>query len=229
MDTSNPQSISHSRFLPLAGKYVSRRHEAGLSLLECLMAIIVIGLTAALITPALFIATATRVQNRRAEQALQLAQAEVERVQAMVSRSEHTLENLPQNFNGVVAAPTILVDALPDQPLDITQARKIDVDGNNTTDYFMQVFRTDTSQAEDEDGVLRPSDFNLTVRVYAFFTEDLPELQTQPASLFLTSGEGSQRTRPLAVLNNRIVWVDVKSNDSLCTYHVPNSTLGGCN
>jgi len=69
--------------------------EDGLTLLECLIAIAVVGITAALILPPLFLATGTRVQNRRAEQAFQLAQEEINRLQAMAANGDHQRNRLP--------------------------------------------------------------------------------------------------------------------------------------
>ncbi|MBD1911292.1 MULTISPECIES: type II secretion system protein [unclassified Leptolyngbya] len=69
--------------------------EAGLTLLECLIAIAVIGITASLILPPLFLSAGTRVQNRRAEQAFQLAQEEINRLQSMVTNEQHQVSRLP--------------------------------------------------------------------------------------------------------------------------------------
>jgi len=224
-----PNFPSQSRPLLLPLKVPPNSSEQGLSLLECLMAIIVIGLTAALITPPLFLATATRVQNRRAEQAMQLAQAEVDRVQTLVSRSEHIEESLPQDVQTDPGPPTTLSDANPYDQLAPTEARRIDVDGDGSTDYFLQSFRSGTQFSTGDD--LRPTEFDLTVRVYAYFTDDLTGLQTAPASLILTSGQGSQRIRPLSAVSNRIVWSDISSNNALCNYHNQNpdpNEPGGC-
>lgn len=60
--------------------------QQGLTLLETLVAIIVIGLTAAAITPAFVLTVATRVQSQKAEQALQLARAEVDEIRTLMER-----------------------------------------------------------------------------------------------------------------------------------------------
>lgn len=69
--------------------------EAGLTLLECLIAIAVIGITASLILPPLFLSAGTRVQNRRAEQAFQLAQEEINRLQTLAANEQHQVARLP--------------------------------------------------------------------------------------------------------------------------------------
>jgi prepilin-type N-terminal cleavage/methylation domain-containing protein len=55
----------------------------GLTLIECLVAILMVALLASAIAPALAVAVATRVQSQKSEQALQLAQAEVDRVRRL--------------------------------------------------------------------------------------------------------------------------------------------------
>ena len=93
--------------------------EDGLTLLECLVAIAVIALTGAMIGPPLVMAAATRVQNRRAEQALQLAQGEVDRIRAMVIRGTTNTENSEGNLASLTAdelPALVTVENLKDHP-----------------------------------------------------------------------------------------------------------------
>ena len=62
--------------------------DQGLTLIECLVAIIVITITVVAITPPIMLATASRVQSRRAAQANQVAQGEVDRIRLLVERSD---------------------------------------------------------------------------------------------------------------------------------------------
>ncbi len=88
--------------------------EQGLTIMECLVAIMLIGLTVAMVTPPLLVATASRVQNRRAEQAAQVAQDEIDRINTMVQQGTHESRFLPKSigplvggdFRTAVAAPT---------------------------------------------------------------------------------------------------------------------------
>ncbi|MBI4779852.1 MAG: prepilin-type N-terminal cleavage/methylation domain-containing protein [Oscillatoriophycideae cyanobacterium NC_groundwater_1537_Pr4_S-0.65um_50_18] len=171
--------------------------DQGLTLIECLVAVFVIGLTVTLITPPLFIAAATRAQNRRAEQALQIAQGEVDRFRVMVSRSSHIVANLPQapyattmrTFappNGFVSGgllkttsnncPTSVV-RYDDRALAPDKALKVDVDGDCAADFFMQVFRTEGTVTQDQisrnavASQRKPSDFVLGVRVYSILAD----------------------------------------------------------
>ncbi|PSB22648.1 hypothetical protein C7B61_09915 [filamentous cyanobacterium CCP1] len=166
-----------------------RSSEQGLTILECLIAVAVLGLTVGLVLPPLVIASATRVQTRRAEQALQLAQGEVDRIRVLVERSQHQVASLPatiptnrtdlENFG----APTGTLNQLKSpsacnrytgQRLNVNQALMIDVDGDCNADFMMQVFRTPDlpgstiSQTEANLGQQgRPSDFRVGVRVYS--------------------------------------------------------------
>ena len=73
----------------------NRRSDQGLTLIEGLVAIVVVAITLVSITPPIFWATGTRVQNRRAEQALQLAQGEIDRVRTLMDQGQATLDLLP--------------------------------------------------------------------------------------------------------------------------------------
>ena len=215
--------------------------QAGVTLLECLIAVAVIGITSALILPPLFVAAASRVQNRRAEQALQIAQGEVDRIQTMVASGSHTLARLPAfgptsatvSLN-TVAPPASVASAIlksvktgtggcntyTGQQIALNQALSVDVDGDCTADFYMQVFRDNNAATNLALGTNRLSNFRLAVRVYSalaltnFGSMSAPVL---PASLQITSGEGNQRLRPLAVLYSQAVWSD--QSVSLCKLH----------
>jgi type II secretory pathway pseudopilin PulG len=175
--------------------------EQGLTLLECLMAIFVIGLTIALITPPLLIATATRVQNRRADQALQVAQGEVDRIRVLVARGTHTAAQLPQPVSAAdnnlqnVAAPSGVIAQLKSprtctgttaydgQPIDPTKVLPVDIDGDCKADLLMQVFRTQgiTTIAENTNPDAtqrRPSSFSVGIRVYSILATTNPNNPT---------------------------------------------------
>jgi prepilin-type N-terminal cleavage/methylation domain-containing protein len=69
---------------------------SGFTLIESLVAIIVISVTVVAISPPIFWAAATRVQNRRAEQALSIAQSSIDEVRAKIERGSYTLNELPE-------------------------------------------------------------------------------------------------------------------------------------
>lgn len=214
------------------------KHNAnqGLTLMECLVAISVIALTSAMIGPPLVLAAATRLQNRRVEQAIQLAQGEIDRVRTMVTRSEHARNVLP----GVTGAANLDAQAAPtaqlglmesvnsscpsaygEAPVPVNQALPIDMDGDCETDFLMQVFRDAgefSTQEANRGNTGRPNTFNMMVRVYAAnASQNFGNLGTEPASLRFTSGEGNQRERPLAVITSEMSWSE--ADGSLFCYH----------
>jgi prepilin-type N-terminal cleavage/methylation domain-containing protein len=223
--------------------------EQGVTLLECLMAIVVIGLTIAMIAPPLVIAAATRVQNRRAEQALQIAQGEVDRVRALVARDEHLPARLPATDAAInnstnlqaVAAPTAAssflkssrnctTGAYSGQQIPANQVLRVDVDGDCRADFMVQAFRSPgrTSNRELINTQNRPSEFQMGIRVYSILADgNWSNLQTLPASLQLTRGQGNQRTRPLAVLYTPFSRSD--QGDSLCFYQQGQNLGAACN
>ncbi|MEM9213481.1 MAG: type II secretion system protein [Cyanobacteria bacterium P01_F01_bin.150] len=206
--------------------------EDGLTLLECVVAIAVIALTGAMIGPPLVLAAATRVQNRRAEQAMQLAQGEVDRIRAMVITGEASVAKLPalvtatdlethpapaRLMNGELKSPECnTYDPTTDVPA-ADEVLAVDVNGEETpgnceADFLIQTFR----QNLDRDGETR--DFQLMVRVYfAKAADDFTSLQEEQASLGFTSGSGEYWQKPLAVITTRINESD--SNAALCGYH----------
>ena len=230
--------------------------QAGVTLLECLIAVAVIGITSALILPPLFVAAASRVQNRRAEQALQIAQGEVDRIQTMVASGYHKV----QPINGLPAigtiSRTVSLDTIAPpagvassilksvrtgtggcntyrgEVISANQALSVDVDGDCTVDFYMQVFRDNDVLTNRAPGPATnpPSNFRLAVRVYSalaltnFGSMSTPVL---PASLQITSGEGNQRLRPLAVLYSQAVWSD--QSVSLCMLHKQLGSTIVCN
>jgi prepilin-type N-terminal cleavage/methylation domain-containing protein len=260
---SSLRAISSTlRLTPLAKSQVppSKASEQGLTLLECLMAIVVIGLTVTMITPPLVISAATRVQNRRTEQAMQIAQGEVDRIRALVAKDEHTAARLPAivpdgNLQAVAAPAVPANPATPStgspirsprncgtpgtynngEQMAANQGLRIDVDGDCKADFFMQTFRTQGTMNNAE--VIRPtrdqrpSAFQMGVRVYSILADGSSgSLETAPASLNITSSQGKQRTRPLAVLYTPFSRSD--QGDALCFYQPgerAGNLRGSCN
>jgi type II secretory pathway pseudopilin PulG len=77
--------------------------DQGLTLIEGLIAIVIISITMVSITPPIFWAVATRVQTQRAEQALKIAQGEIDRVRVLIERNQvgtTQLSLLPPSVNG---------------------------------------------------------------------------------------------------------------------------------
>ncbi|MBW4443511.1 MAG: type II secretion system GspH family protein [Plectolyngbya sp. WJT66-NPBG17] len=247
---------------PFAGKLalrliqkqaISQSSHQGLTLIESLIAMVIIAITMVSITPPIFWAVATRVQTQRAEQALKIAQGEIDRVRTIIERGETA--DLPRdvadatiNVRINVAAPNVsgtgvistrdcggTPGTIP--PANIATFAQIDTNGDCTADYLLQTFR---SQGLDQNGnpftsatgqVL--SGFVMGVRVYSSVAR--PELtagrgSTQPAALRATNGLGNQLNRPLAVLYSTIVRSNESQNLELYRKLCPaaSKTTGAC-
>jgi len=195
-----------------------KNSEQGFSLLECLMAIAVIAVVITSFTPPIFLAVATRVQNRRAEQAIQLAQGEVDKVRRTVEMGSYADTDLP-----AVGGGNVRLQAAPggSEKLDIStnqryaksagSSAEIDVNGDGTPDFYVQTYRSPCIQ---NNSTLNPSStktdaFCLGVRVYSSAVkQNFSNLESPPqrlASLQMTSAEGGQRRRPLAAMYTSVV------------------------
>ena len=155
----------------LKGNMSNLNTSAGFTLIESLVAMVVISITLVAITPPIFWATGTRVQNRRAEQALALAQGEIDRVRAQIERGISVDSNnpadlptnyLPQSvgdisvFKDYPAPSTAWANVRSTDPNNntaekITTGKKrypdanqyipVDMDGDGKNDFLIQVFR----------------------------------------------------------------------------------------
>jgi type II secretory pathway pseudopilin PulG len=184
--------------------------EQGLTLMECLVAILMISAVLVAITPPIFLAVASRVQNRRAAQAIQLAAGEVDRVRVLVEQgvtedSKKDLPNLAEGTNALdVPAPSGpggLESANKACPLvyeapEVSKARRVDTNGDCEPDFLVQTFRV--AEQVDDEGL--PVIFRMGVRVYSTSADSFDGLETKQAALLLTTGEGQQTKYPLAAM-----------------------------
>lgn len=211
---------------------------AGFTILEALVAMVVAAIMIGVITPPMFMATAARVQQRRAQQSLQLAQSEIDRVRATVERGAYTATELPTAVGATlanVAAATSVHSQLKSTSTSGCNAYNgntvassallpVDINGDCTSDYLVQSFRT-TGPA----GTSVPvTGFQMEVRVYADIPQlraNLGQLTATPARLSSSSGFGGTTRQPLAVLRSTIVRPDTQN--SLQDYQTV-CTNGGC-
>ena len=192
----------------------SAKSDQGLTLIECLVAIVIISITVVAITPPIFVATASRIQSRRAEQANQIAQAEVDRVRVVMERgasAETQLPALGTGINMVASGPDDKAKVSPGDtcntypsttspPVQVaaTKVIPVDVDGDGINDsndpddkicdpeFAMQVFRVDQCLLP---GATVPAAFDLVVRVYGYKTGDaMTNLKPERMRLGLTTG-----------------------------------------
>ncbi|MFB2895259.1 prepilin-type N-terminal cleavage/methylation domain-containing protein [Aerosakkonemataceae cyanobacterium BLCC-F50] len=189
----------------------------GFSLLECLIGIVIIAIVVTAFTPPIFLTVASRIQNRRAEQALQLAQGEIDKVRRTVERGVYndTTEFLPPQSgapnNNVQQEPapssevTIPADSRQQFSNAASQALAVDVNGDRNFDFIVQTYRT----AGVRDTNNRLMAFGMGVRVYAYTArQNFGNLETRAAALTMTTGLGQQQRRPLAVMYTNVVRSD---------------------
>ena len=209
--------------------------EKGLTLIECLVAIVIISITVVAITPPIFVATASRIQSRRAEQANAIAQAEIDRIRSLVERgSSYTIAELPASGGTgdakVIAAaagvaPLILSPGsgapcgtrYPASPATANQVIPVDVDGDCKPEFAMQVFRSNDCTPDSLKSVVPavpPYAFTAGVRVYGYEEGNpMSNLSKERATLGLTTGRGGDNSaagaerKPLQVIYTRVARV----------------------
>lgn len=237
-----PKSILRSqrpaRGLPLA-------NNQGLTLIECLVAIVMVALVSSAITPALVISVATRVQSQRAEQALRIAQSEIDRVRLLAEQSQPDPNDADLRQTRLVEvtransatfvpiAPAALTEATVDtQPgpargapvartalANVNQTFRQELGGN---DFAVQVYRTQGLVRNGE-----PLAFAVGVRVYdisAVESAGAGNLSNEPLSLAVRGGEGQRRERPLAALYTTVAVSE--RGGSLCDFILFTDTGG---
>lgn len=218
--------------------------ESGLTLLECIVALVMMSVVAVAITPPLFLATASRVQSNRAEQAIQVAQGEVDKVRVTMERRDFTnnLALLPQESSngGSEFEKTPAPSSVPDleaarKTMESTRSiydkgvpfvgalelRPVDVDGDGLPDFAVQTFRSpasDKNSIEGESGLV-PVAFRLGVRVWSYpaIQRSSKPLDIAAASLQLTSSTGEQGVKPLAVIYTQLAVSDTREGyEKMC-------------
>lgn len=206
-------------------------NSSGFTLIESLVAMIVISITLVAIVPPIFWATGTRVQNRRAEQALAIAQGELDRVRGVLERSDAPLSaNLPPQVTKAEFAsyrgpnpksPWLnkMRSTVPQFntaetatdgvqfPASADTYIPVDTDGDGKADFMVQSFRDPgTCVVNPCVAPETPRIFAMKVRVYSAIAigSELANLETQKAALIGTTGTGQARNRPLAVLSSQV-------------------------
>ncbi|MCL1464468.1 type IV pilus modification PilV family protein [Argonema galeatum] len=213
------QSIQKSNTMSLALALLKlskpNSSQQGISLLECLMAITVISVVISSFTPPIFLAVATQIQNRRAEQAVQLAQAEIDRVRSIAEQQDYANTDLPPEGATDVKQQSPPSGTTPNRnSMSATTGLLVDVNGDGTQDFVVQTYRN--TGVPDSTG--KKVAFNMGVRVYAaVITQNYGLLESPPqrsASLQLTTALGAQKRRPLAVMYTTVTHSD--DRNSLC-------------
>ncbi|GFE67632.1 prepilin-type N-terminal cleavage/methylation domain-containing protein [Chroococcus sp. FPU101] len=192
--------------------------EQGFSLIEAMVGFTIASALLAALAPFLLMTVSTRVQNYRAEQAMQLAQSQINRIQTLMTQGVPQSQELgkipPPAPTGVKVAqigpPTTLVT----NPVNLdspTKALAIDYDNDQNPEFIVQMFRDQGMRfaqgvAQDQLAV-----FQVGIRVYAGAAKDnVGSLETQAASINLSQGLGQQKIRPLAVLYTEVSRSDLQ-------------------
>lgn len=189
----------------------------GLTLIEGLVAIVVIAITVSAITPPIFVATATRIQTRRSEQAREIAQGEIDRVRNLMERGGATINEMPiatstdaavggtlssTNPRDVAVASSVLTSpilAIKDCGTSVkrypdTSASPIALDRMIPVDVSGDCVPEYAMQVFRSPGYIAPGEtapfsFMMGVRVYSYFPGQVyPPLDAQPSSLAMTTG-----------------------------------------
>jgi type II secretory pathway pseudopilin PulG len=192
------------------------RGDAGFSLVEALVGIAIVGVTAAMIPPIMTLSVAARAQNQRVEQATRLAQGHLDLVRLRMERGPAEqpasvfiadIERLAPLKGGSsveeVAAPE--ANTLRTSPFcDLNHPTnpvgppcRIDINRDGQPDFGLQAFRI-CQQTNPENGV--PISFVLGVRVYPRAVVQgtyTGALGIQPAQMRLGAPETA--SNPLAV------------------------------
>jgi prepilin-type N-terminal cleavage/methylation domain-containing protein len=238
-DTTTLSSKPPQFLLPLLAR---PRQQGGFTLIESLVAIIILSLTVVSVFPPIFWATATRVQNRRAEQAIQLAQSEIDRVRVAVERNKGTVgvSQLPPKVGATLKpdapAPTTIAagklrSAVPgcnnddgNQAINVGDVILVDTDpeppGSTTPcapEFMVQTFRG--TGVPTDDALTAPDGFVMGVRVYSINARKSIEAGTAqkgPGTLRAGNGLGTQQFKPLTTQYSTIVRAN--KSDSLGIY-----------
>lgn len=194
-------------------------NDGGMTLIEGLVAIAIIGITISVMSPLVILSVGTRVQSQRAEQAFQLAQAEVDRIKLIVDRGGDYTLNIASTANTVVGTADFGAVPAPQNihsthyTTNLLSTKGIDVDNDGDNDFALQIFKT-----EGIANGTRPVAFDLGVRVYRADVVGVGKtLGVDEAALNMTSGEGQSGTAPLATLYTSVIKGD--ATNSLCDYH----------
>ncbi len=199
------------------------RPDRGLTLLECVIAILVVNLTLAMLAAPLLLVAATRLRNNRINQATEIARGEIDRLRVMMEQGVNvrgTSTNLLPPASAVAAtlgnAAALSTQPPPTGPNPIasctlpssatmTCERQL-----NNTRFAVQIYRGQV--VTDGNGLVLG--YPVQVRVYSAEALPVPPdavSSGQPisqATAMMTSGGPESERRPLVVLTTEIVRAD---------------------
>jgi hypothetical protein len=119
----------------------------------------------------------------------------------------------PSSLHGALQSTNFNCSDYDNNPvqLDVTTALPVDVNGDCEEDFFVQTFRIGEQTTVSDIPVV----FRMGVRVYSIAAEDNisgGDVNTQEASLQLTTGQGQQDEYPLAVMYTDLAQSDIEES-----------------
>jgi prepilin-type N-terminal cleavage/methylation domain-containing protein len=197
------------------GKYqhfISQSNQAGFTIIESLVALLVAGLLLAAVAPAIVLSTATRVQARRVELATQAAKTYIDSVSSgSIGPPEQKVDT------STSTNPKLLDSVAAPKPEEWADLYCVDLDGGGCTkdspkDLAIQAFRTNGDPKQG---------YFMGLRVYradAFKDSGALKKNTSTESVTqktFTGGLG-ERKAPLVEMTTEIVGSDINFKD-FCT------------
>ncbi len=207
-------------FVPL------RQSQRGLTLVECIVAILVVNVAVAALAAPLMLVAATRVQNDRIAQASALALAETDRMRALMEQGVDVTPSVIPPASSVEASlgqPELLSNQPPPTTVTTctgggmglpTSATQGCLRTFNNTEFVVQMYRGTLTRGANN----RIVGYPMQVRVYsrATFTAGTPStatpIQQQPATMTTSIGNTGL---PLAIITTDILQGD--SSTTLCS------------
>lgn len=215
-----------SQFIGLSRKRNPVSTEKGLTLVECLAAIVIFGLSITAITSPIMLAMATRVRAYRAQQAMQIAQGEIDRVRLILERGDLSTAQLtpllPPNAGAgaakAVEAPTAQNTSCTPTATSPTQWCLVKV---KEEEFAVQTFRTNTKTLSDlpsgQSKSQAPIGLMMGVRVYPIAAINSNQtLSTEPMSLGF-SAITTASAAPLVAIYTPIVRSDLQQSAEIYT------------
>jgi type II secretory pathway pseudopilin PulG len=203
---------------PIWLKTILNNSETGSSLMENLVVVMILAVLVVATTPPILLALATRIQARRTDSAITLAQQEIERIRLIVDTGVYDNDLLPpedtsttdirdvasvdppDNFRDKPRCPDLDSDPSADDCIAIDDIDYTDaVPADDSKEFYVQTFRIGSqSQAvriPDVGTVDQDVVFRMGVRVYSKASrEDVGQLRTEASPLYLTRGAGERTT-----------------------------------
>lgn len=226
--------------------------EEGLTLIESLVGIMVVTVIITLITPPLIIAYASRLQNYRADQAMKLAQGEIERVRIQIERGDYDATKLPPSlaqtgaFNGDLdGIPAVDTNVKPpddskenlikyscpqlnvmgSDPNAVRRFCVVDINGDGIWDLAVQSFRSSTPPVTYEQANNKPVAFLMGVRVYSRGSIDANVLTPYPGRKTVSLGLKNGQSVSLPLVTRYVPIVKSDLNISRYAYCELNNSL----